>query len=307
MISEGLGLPRGEDAFVLACILLRRTSRAKGNKSMYEAETTAQRVHPISQKLETDASGVSWAAVFAGALAAGALYLILLSLGAGLGLSTVSPWAGEGASATAFGASAIVWLIVTEVLSSAMGGYLAGRLRTKWAGIHSDEVYFRDTAHGFLAWCTALVFTAAFLGTAATALVGHSAAAKAGESRSTSGAQTYFVDKLLRSDGRKEGVADELHTEVSTIFARSIAKGSLSGEDKAYLDQLVTAQTGASSAEADGRVGRVFAEAQESADAARSLTARTLLWMFVTLLLGAFTASLAATIGGRQRDHVVLL
>jgi hypothetical protein len=112
---------------------------------------------------EAHASGVSWPAVIAGAFVAAALSLILLALGAGLGLSSVSPWSHSGASAPEVGAGAIIWLIVMEIIASAMAGYLAGRLRTKWASIHTDEVYFRDTAHGFLAWAVALVLTAAFL------------------------------------------------------------------------------------------------------------------------------------------------
>ena len=130
-----------------------------------------------SEHNEAHSSGVSWAAVFAGALATAALSLILLSLGAGLGLSS-----GVGASASTIGASTIIWLIVMEILSASMGGYLAGRLRTKWAGIHTDEVYFRDTAHGFLAWSTALVLTAAFLASAATTLIGDSSASKSAAS-----------------------------------------------------------------------------------------------------------------------------
>src|SRR5450830_2013313 len=121
-----------------------------------------------SVKNEAHASGVSWAAVMGGAVVAAALSLILLALGAGLGLSSVSPWSNVGASASTIGTAAIMWLILMQVISSSMGGYLAGRLRTKWANIHTDEVYFRDTAHGFLAWTVALVVTAAFLTSAAT-------------------------------------------------------------------------------------------------------------------------------------------
>jgi hypothetical protein len=99
---------------------------------------------------EAYASGVSWAAVIAGAFVAAALSLILLALGTGLGLSSVSPWSNLGASASTIGRVAIIWLIIIQIVGSAMGGYLAGRLRTKWATIHTDEVYFRDTAHGFL-------------------------------------------------------------------------------------------------------------------------------------------------------------
>ena len=101
---------------------------------------------------EANSSGVSWAAVIGGAVVSAALSLILLALGAGLGLSSVSIWSNVGVSAGAIGTVAIGWLIFMQIVSSSMCGYLAGRLRTKWASIHTDEVYFRDTAHGFLAW-----------------------------------------------------------------------------------------------------------------------------------------------------------
>lgn len=272
-------------------------------------------VHSNLDPRETNASGVSWAAIFAGALTAAALYLILLSLGAGFELSSISPWSGIGLSSAAVGTSTIVWLIVTEFLSSAMGGYLAGRLRTKWTGIHSDEVHFRDTAHGFLAWCTALVFTAAFLASAATTLLGHSVSSKSFESSQASsqaaGPESYFVDKLFRNTGadtgaKREGTASS-RSEATIIFGKALAQGSLANEDKAYLDQLVAGQTGLTAVEADGRVTTVFADAQQAADTARKAVAHSLLWMFIALLIGAFTASFAATIGGKQRDHVVLV
>src|SRR5579871_1798801 len=121
---------------------------------------------------ESRSSGVSWGAVIGGAFVTAAFYLVLIALGAGFGLSAVSPWAGFGVSASAFGAAAIVWLILSEVISSALGGYLTGRLRTKWSLIHNDEVYFRDTANGFLAWAVALVITVSFLAAAATSMAG---------------------------------------------------------------------------------------------------------------------------------------
>lgn len=96
-----------------------------------------------SNRNEANASGVSWSAVFAGGATTAALALILLALGTGLGLSSISVWSNTGASATTIGAAAIIWLIAMEIISSSLGGYLAGRLRTKWATIHTDEVYFR--------------------------------------------------------------------------------------------------------------------------------------------------------------------
>src|SRR5277367_5499819 len=123
---------------------------------------------------DSNSSGVSWGAVIAGAFVAAALSLALLALGAGIGFSAVSPWANVGASATAIGWTAIFWIVLMQIISSSLGGYLAGRLRTKWARVHTHEVYFRDTAHGFLVWAVGLVIAAAFLASAA-ASVGRSA------------------------------------------------------------------------------------------------------------------------------------
>ena len=119
---------------------------------------------------ESGASAVSWAAILAGAFVAAALTVTLVALGAGLGLSSVSPWSNAGASATTIGVATIVWLILMQLVASATGGYLAGRLRTKWVDVHTDEVFFRDTAHGFLAWAVGVVIGAALLASAAASL-----------------------------------------------------------------------------------------------------------------------------------------
>jgi hypothetical protein len=264
-----------------------------------------------SGQQEANASGVSWSAVIAGAFVTAALVLILLALGAGLGLSSVSPWSNVGASASGIKYSAIIWLIVMEILSSAMGGYLAGRLRTKWTAVHSDEVYFRDTAHGFLAWSTALVITAAFLATAATTMVGASVSSKGGAenvSSSVSEPSAYFVYSLFRNPGAKaESAGSAARSEVGLIFTNGLQKGSLPVEDQAYLEQLVVTQTGLSPQDSKQRVMNAFTNAQQSADLIRKATAHSLLWTFLALLIGAFCASFAATIGGRQRDRVVTI
>ena len=257
-------------------------------------------------------SGVSWSAVIAGAAATAALSLILLALGAGLGLSSVSPYSNAGVSASTLGTSAIIWMIVMEILSASMGGYLAGRLRTKWASIHTDEVYFRDTAHGFLAWSTALVITAAFLASAASAMIGSPAPESQPKSSQVSGASVdpnaYFVDSLFRSDASKPEMANgPWRLEAGIIFANGLRLGELPATDKSYLDQLVSAQTGLDQSQADKRVSDIFASAQQHAEAARKAVAHTLLWTFLALLIGAFCASFSATIGGKQRDHVVTI
>jgi hypothetical protein len=136
---------------------------------------------------DTNTSGVSWAAVLAGAAAAAALSLILLVLGIGLGFSTISPWSNKGVSVSAIGTSTIVWLILTQIAASGIGGYLAGRLRIKWASVHNDEVYFRDTAHGFLAWAIASLAAAVLLSTVTANVVSGGVSATASVAGSAAG------------------------------------------------------------------------------------------------------------------------
>jgi hypothetical protein len=264
----------------------------------------------IPDKNESYSSGVSWAAVIGGAFVAASLALILLSLGTGLGFSAISPWSNVGASASAVGKGAIAWLILTQILASAMGGYLAGRLRTKWTDIHTDEVYFRDTAHGFLVWAVGLVITASLLATADTSLAG--GPARRESTGTTAAAETgmlnpsaYFVDTLLRSNGSVSNGSDvAVRAEVDRILTHALSQGTISSTDNAYLAQVVSTRTGLTQAEAERRVSDVFGEFQQSADRSRKALAHLSLWLFVALLSGAFCASYAGTIGGKQRDHV---
>src|ERR1700733_4254789 len=82
------------------------------------------------------------------------------AFGAGLGLSAVSPWSDSGVSASTFKTGTGIYLVIVSVMSSAVGGYLAARLRSRWAGLHTHEVFFRDTAHGFIAWAFATLLSA---------------------------------------------------------------------------------------------------------------------------------------------------
>src|SRR6476620_9196922 len=157
-------------------------------------------VQPATDLGEPSVAGVSWPAVAAGAVVSCAITLLLLAFGAGLGLSVVSPWSGSGVSATTFKIGTGLYLIVMAMLASSIGGYIAGRLRTRWVGVHSDEVYFRDTAHGFLAWAFASVLGAVLLATAATSLLGSAvtgASQGAATAASQSGPMDGYVDTLF--------------------------------------------------------------------------------------------------------------
>jgi hypothetical protein len=259
-------------------------------------------------KNEAHSSGISWPAVIGGAFTAAALSLILLTLGTGLGFSSVSPWSNMGASATTVKAGAIIWLIFTQIVAFAMGGYLAGRLRTKWVDIHTDEVYFRDTAHGLLVWAVGVVLMAAFLASAAAMFAGRAAQrpdpAQAADAYVLN-PNEYLLDTMFRSTGTMTDLnAVAMRAEADRIFAHALKDGSMSQADNVYLARLVSARTGLNQTDAQQRVTEAFAQAQEAAETARRAIAHLSLWLFVALLSGAFCASYAGTIGGRQRDHV---
>src|SRR5438105_7836187 len=125
----------------------------------------------VAMTPETPRSAVAWGAVIAGAAAAAAVSLLLVLLGSGFGLSMISPWSVNNPSLTTIGAGTLIWLIVVHWVGSSVGGFLAGRLRSGWGGIAGDEVFFRDTVHGFLTWAIAVLLVAALSGVAATAVL----------------------------------------------------------------------------------------------------------------------------------------
>jgi hypothetical protein len=126
----------------------------------------------LGSRVDNASSAASWPAIFAGAIVAVAVSFILIAFGTGLGFAIISPWPGHGASATAFTVNAAIWLIVSQWVSAAIGGYIAGRLRTKWVGTHTHEVFFRDTAHGLVTWSLATVLIVLVLASSATSVVG---------------------------------------------------------------------------------------------------------------------------------------
>jgi hypothetical protein len=280
-------------------------------------------------------SAVSWSAVIAGAIVAAALSLVLLLMGSGLGLTMISPWSNSGVSATTFAVSTAIWLIVVQWLSSALGGYLTGRLRTRWAGVHTDEVFFRDTAHGLLMWALATVLLAGVLGSAASAIVAGGVssatslaagtakgAAEPATDRATIAAglpTEYFVDLMFRMPTASPANSSpmtaiqngaEPRSEASRILVVSAASGSVSTADRSYLGQLVSARTGLPVAVAQQHVDDVMAQidqakakAKETADKARKVGITTSLLMVLSLIIGAFVASTAAALGGHLRDE----
>lgn len=257
-------------------------------------------------------SAVAWQAILAGAFAATALSIILLFLGSGLGLATMSPWDPSDFTVMEFSVTAAIWLIVMQWVSSAMGGYLSGRLRTKWTGLHTDEVLFRDTAHGFMAWAVATVITVAVLTSAMSAIAG--GAAKTAATAAAAQTQTadttltdpvsYYVDGLYRST-KPDVTSVESRAETTRIILKGVKNESFSDTDKSYLADLIVARTGVSRPEAVNRVNAMETDienAKTATEKARKSGATFALLTFLSLVIGAFIASVAGAIGGRHRD-----
>jgi hypothetical protein len=277
---------------------------------------------------DAESSAVSWPSIIAGAVAAAATSLILLALGAGFGFTSVSPWSATAQTAFTFGIVAAIWLVVVQWLSSAFGGYIAGRLRTKWVGIHDDEVFFRDTAHGLLTWALATVVTVALLVFAGSSIVGAGTRAAAsvasGAAQGTAqGATTatdptgYLIDTLFRpatptATGQSTASTPgrDVRAESARILAEGLARGDIPDADRTYLAQLVAAQTGLSTADAQKRVDDMISQARtaqtellESLDAARKAASQFSFFTAFSLVIGAFVAAAAGAFGGRQRDY----
>lgn len=219
-------------------------------------------------------SGVSWAAIFAGALAAGVLSLLLFMLGIGLGLSSVSVWSGSGAEGSTIGWGAVIWLVITQLLSAAAGGYLAGRLRTKWQGVHTDEVYFRDTAHGFLAWALAtigmLVLAGSVLGSALSG-AGKVASTVIGGAAQVAGGAASAVGGAVGAVGSAAGGA----ASAALSGAVGAATGGQGGQDLEYwISTMLRGPTAAQKQEVSDKVEEVAQDVQQKAkvvaDKARS-------------------------------------
>jgi hypothetical protein len=265
-------------------------------------------IEPRIESGEPSVAGVSWPAVAAGAVVSCALTVVLVAFGIGLGLSVVSPWSGVGASASTFKIGTGLYLVVIAMLSSSIGGYIAGRLRTRWVGVHSDEVYFRDTAHGFVAWAFASVLGAVLLASPVNGLIGGGASAavqSAASSGRSGGAMDSYVDTLLRSEtpAAQQSNTNEPRAELARLFAAGFRNGTeLKAADRDYVSKVVAARTGLSQADAEKRVDQVVMQVKSDVDATRKAAAQLAFWLTASLLIGAFCSSLAATEGGGLRD-----
>ena len=284
-------------------------------------------------------AAASWGAIIAGAFVAIAVTLILFALGSGLGFASVSPWADRGVGATTFTIAAAIWLIVMQWISAALGGYIAGRLRTRWIGTHVHEIFFRDTAHGLVTWAVATVVVAALVAStvssgvsgglhaASSVVAGSAQGAMQGAAGSAGGPGSsswgYGVDKLFRTNTVAAGTSamgasgpvgmpgdargNDPRMEAGRIMANALATGAVPDADRTYLASLVAQRTGVSEADAQKRVNDFVASAQETeakvkaeADAARKAAAEVAIYTALSMLIGAFIASDGLALSSRN-------
>jgi len=291
-------------------------------------------------------NGVSWSAVIAGAFTAVAVSIIVIALGAGIGMEVVSPYSSSSPSAGTMTAIGALWLVFAQAVGFAVGGYVAGRLRRPPANMHTAEVKFRDGANGLVVWAIGVVVGSFILASAidkvgsaaGTAVAGTTALGIAGAATQAP-SMDYFTDMLLRSTpqgvtnqgmtdnagaaapngGAASGTAANSNNnqergqgrgQVYRIMLTSLGPNGVSNDDRTYLAQIVAAQTGLSQQDAQNRVNDVLNQAKQdatqAADAARKAAAYVSFWTFMSLLFGAVCATLGGVLGGDLRDDFAI-
>lgn len=266
---------------------------------------------------------VEWGPVFAGALLAAALSFVLLTFGSAIGLSATSPWPNSGLSAKVVASLAVFWAMTQQIGAFMAGGYIAGRMRTRWADTPQHEIDFRDGLHGALVWAVGIVIGAALF-MATVGAVARTGAEVAGKTAASVASSTASMDVVLDSMLRPAAAApapnqqaaanaarppaanaETARATVGRIVANSVATGTLTPENKAYLTQLVSQQTGLSPQEAETRVNNAITAAREAADKARRATILTGLVTAISLIVSFGAAWWAALKGGQHRDNSV--
>jgi hypothetical protein len=268
-------------------------------------ETSERAATPL---LEPGPIFLNWTAAIAGAILGAALSLVLVAFGSALGLSVASTaptW--RDTSATLAVASGL-YLLITAVVSFGFGGYVAGRLRTRWTGtVHNELVEFRDGTHGLVSWALAVVISgiaaAIMASTIASKAVPSAAAptANAGEALIA-----YDLDRLFRSDRRPQGELSYSRAEANRILLAATSRDGIKADDRTYLARVVANQTGTAQPDAEKRVDEAVTAAQTAVKKARRSAVILGFSIAVSLLLGAAAAWYAACLGGQHRDQDAL-
>jgi hypothetical protein len=275
---------------------------------MQQAAPIASRSGPVGP-----ASFVEWGAVLAGAALAAALSFVLLTFGTAIGLSATSPWPNSGLSVKVIATLAVFWVLAQQIGSLMAGGYVAGRMRSRWheAG---DETEFRDGLHGGLVWAVAVLISAFFVFATASLAIRTGAdvagSAGAGAASRTPNPMDTVLDAMLRTpagapQSRNTVASDEIRGELTRILTSAVATGSLSAENRTYLASLIAQRTGVPQQEAEKRVDDAITAARTASDNARRAAILTGFVTAAGLILSFGAAWWAAIKGGQHRDNSI--
>ena len=259
--------------------------------------------------LHTGTSYVEWGPIFAGTVAAVALSFVLLSAGAAIGLSLLSPYPSQ-VPAKAAETLATAWMLFVTIGSFLVGGYIAGRLRMTWGEGNPVEVEFRDGLHGLLVWSVAILMGGllAIIAGTSTTLVGTHVGKTSFYSSQRGTVLSQTVDTMLRgstglSAATGSPASADQRDEVMRILTASLSAGQMAAPERAYLLQIVTQRSGLSPAEAEKRVDAAYADAASAMEKARRVAVLAGLVTTTGLLFGLVATWYAAQRGGHHRDH----
>jgi len=247
-------------------------------------------------------SYIHWGPVIAGAVLAAAIWSVLMAFASAVGLMIASPSPTWRDTSVWLAILSGFWIIVVTVGSYALGGYLAGRVRSTWR-TNPDEVEFRDGAHGLLVWALGVVLSVALLwATAAAYSAANNATASPRESAGAPQFLAYELDRLFRSERRVEPAPSELRAEASRLLMKGVGRQEMPTEDRTHLNRMVASTTGLAPADAERRVIQVLAEARNSAAQARRSAVVLGFATAAALAAAAAAAWFAAGVGGKHRD-----
>ncbi|MGB3643559.1 MAG: hypothetical protein WBA15_03695 [Mesorhizobium sp.] len=265
-------------------------------------------------------SYLDWPAVFAGAVLASAISLVLITFGSAIGLSLTSPFENTGMSAVGLAIALGLWLVWVQVSSFMAGGYVTGRMRRRAYDASEHESDVRDGIHGLVVWGVGVLLGALILaltagGAATTAATAAGGAAQAAVEKMADAAQganplSQAVDTAFRTTRPDAGNSADARNEAMAIVARGMAQGDIPEADRTYLAQVIAARTDVSEDEAKTRVDTMVSSAQRAAEEAKQQAERAkrfaVIAAFVaaaSLAISAAAAFWAAGMGGRHRDE----
>jgi hypothetical protein len=244
-------------------------------------------------------SYIHWGPALTGAVVAAAASFVLMTFASAIGLMVASPSPTWRDTSVWLAVLSGLWIIVVATGSFALGGYLAGRVRSTWKA-PEDEVEFRDGVHGLLVWAVGVVLGVLLLWASAAALGVGGATSRDANSQ---GFLAYELDRLFRSERRLEPVAPEVRAEATRILMKGLGRQELPADDRTHLNRIVAGATGLAQPDAERRVVQILAEARNSTAQTRRSAVILSFATAAGLAAAAAAAWFAAGIGGRHRDN----